>query len=198
MQPIVKRKKESYPVAPPRFNLWLIMIASSMFFAAIISAYVVVQPDNLVKGTWTLFNLPVYFFYSVIIVALSSLTIYLARRSALKDEISRNRGYLAITLMLGFAFCISQYLGWKALLAMGLTFVNPRPADISASYVWVITAVHIVHVAGGMILLGVALFRSMQYRVHKKEMVLMEVTHTYWHFVGLLWVLLYLFIYFAQ
>jgi cytochrome c oxidase subunit 3 len=198
MQPIVKKKKESYPVAPPRFNLWLIMIASSMFFAAIISAYVVVQPDAQVKGTWTLFNLPVYFFYSVVIVVASSLTIYLAKRAALKDEISRNRGFLAVTLILGLAFCFSQYLGWKAMLDLGLTFVNPRPADISASYVWVITAVHIVHVLGGLILLAVALVRSMQYRIHKKEMVLMEVTHTYWHFVGLLWILLYLFIYFAQ
>ena len=48
------------------------------------------------------------------------------------------------------------------------------------------------------ILLAVALLKSYQFRIHKKSMTLMSVTHTYWHFVGLLWIYLFLFLYFAR
>jgi len=61
-----------------------------------------------------------------------------------------------------------------------------------------ITGVHVLHVLGGIILLGVALFKAFKLEIHKKNMTLMSIAHTYWHFVGLLWIFLYLFLYFAQ
>jgi cytochrome c oxidase subunit 3 len=189
---------EQYKIAPAKFNIWLLMVASSMLFAAFVSAYIVHKPDAQAKSMWTQFDLPVYFTWSAIVAFVSSISIFIAWNAARKDDLMVNKIALVITLVLGIAFCDLQYMGWKSLVAQGLTFVNAKPEDISASYVWVITMIHALHVVGGIILLAVALLKAVQFKVHKKSMTLMSVTHTYWHFVGLLWIYLFLFLYFAR
>ena len=84
------------------------------------------------------------------------------------------------------------------MVRLDLTFVNARPEDISASYVWVITVLHFVHILGGIGLLIGTWIQAIRLNVHKKSMGLMTLTHTYWHFVGVLWIFLYLFLYFAE
>ncbi len=185
-------------VAPSKFNLWLFMLASSMLFAAVVSAFIVHRPDAEQKNAWTVFDLPIYFLYSLVIVLLSSITVQYAFNMAKKDEISANRWFLGSTWVLGILFCLSQFLGWKQLVSLDLTFVNSRPEDISASYVYVITALHVLHVLGGIILLSISWVQSIKLNVHKKNLTLMSITNTYWHFVGILWILLYLFLYFAK
>jgi len=192
-----KRPKENYRIEPMRFNLVLMIIASCMLFAAFVSAYIVHMPDAAAKNTWTKFDLPVQFMYSAVIAFISSITIYLANLTAKNDELTANKLYLTATWILGIAFCVLQYLGWKNMISMGLMPVNADPEDISASYVYAISMVHLLHVLGGIILLTVTLTKAFRFQVHKKELTLMKVTHTYWHFVGLLWIYLYLFLYFA-
>ncbi len=194
----VKVKEPKYPVSPSKLNLWLFMLASSMLFAAVVSAFIVHRPDAEGRSAWTAFDLPIYFLYSTIIVIASSVTIYLAHRAAKNDELGQNKNLILITAILGILFCISQYMGWRQMVDLNLTFVNARPEDISASYVWVITALHFVHIVGGIILLFAAWIQSIRLNIHKKKMVLMSIAHTYWHFVGILWFFLYLFLYFAQ
>lgn len=191
-------KKEKYRIEPAKLNIWLFMLASSMLFAAFVSAFIVHQPDAMAKETWTIFELPVYFMYSVVTVIISSVTMFFAWRAAKNDELSLSKFMTLATLGLGILFGYFQFMGWQQMVSMGLTFVNAKPEDISASYVWVITALHALHVFGGIVLLAVLFIRALQYKVHKKQMTLMSVTHTYWHFVGLLWIYLYLFLYFAR
>ena len=192
-----KKQKENYRIEPMRFNLVLMIIASCMLFAAFVSAYIVHMPDATAKNTWTQFELPAQFMFSALVAVISSITIYLAYRSAKNDELVANRAYLSATWILGVLFCVLQYLGWQNMTSRGLMFVNADPEDISASYVYVISFVHVLHVLGGMILLTVTLTKAFRFQVHKKELTLMKVSHTYWHFVGLLWIYLYLFLYFA-
>jgi cytochrome c oxidase subunit 3 len=194
----LKTKKENYKIAPAKVNIWLFMLASCMFFAAIVSAFIVHKPDAEAKNLWTVFDLPIYFLFSFITALISSGTIYIAYKAAKQDELEINKLFTGITLFLGVLFCVFQVLGWKQLVSVGLTFVNARPQDISASYVWIITVLHALHVLGGIILLTVTLVSEFKFKVHKKQMTLMSVTHTYWHFVGLLWIYLYLFLYFAR
>ncbi len=142
--------------------------------------------------------MPIFFLYSTIIVVLSSVTAFYAYKSAKNDELSQNKTWLLVTTVLGILFCGSQYLGWDQMVRLELTFVNARPEDISASYVWVITVLHFIHILGGIGLLIATWIQAIRLNVHKKSMTLMSITHTYWHFVGLLWIFLYLFLYFAQ
>lgn len=196
--PKTKYKDPTPPVAPAKLNLWLFMLASSMLFAAMVSAFIVHRPDAQSRQAWTAFDLPIFFLYSTIIVIASSITAFYAYKMAKNDELASNKNFLLITTILGFAFCISQYFGWKQMVSLELTFVNPRPEDISASYVWVITMLHFIHILGGIGLLMATWIQSIRLNVHKKSMGLMTITHTYWHFVGVLWIFLYLFLYFAE
>lgn len=194
-----KKIKDQAPlIAPAKFNLWLFMLSSGMLFAAFVSAYIVHWPDAESKQMWTAFDLPIYFFYSLLISIGSSITIQIAFKAAKDDELQRNKNFIAITLVLGVLFVISQFMGWNQLVNLDLTFINARPEHISASYVWVITALHLVHILGGLVLLTVALVKSAKFVIHKKRITFMSITNTYWHFVGLLWFILYLFLYFAR
>ena len=196
---INKKVKDPAPLIPPaKFTLWLFMLASAMLFAAFVSAFVVHMPDGEAKKMWTSFDLPIYFFYSLIIAILCSVTIQMATNAAKQDELNKNKWMIVVTLVLSALFTLSQYLGWKQLVNMDLTFVNRRPEDISASYVWVITVLHFIHILAGIILLLVALFKSIKLEIHKKQITFMSITSTYWHFVGFLWFILYLFLYFAR
>jgi cytochrome c oxidase subunit III len=193
-----KYKDPEHPVAPARLNLWLFMLASSMLFAATVSAFIVHRPDAQSRQAWTAFDLPIFFLYSTIIVVLSSISVYYAHKMAKNDELAANKHLLWVTTVLGVLFCVSQYFGWQQMVKLDLTFVNARPEDISASYVWVITMLHFVHILGGIGLLIATWIQSIRLNVHKKSMGLMTITHTYWHFVGVLWIFLYLFLYFAE
>ncbi len=193
-----KYKDPKPAVVPAKLNLWLFMLASSMLFAAMVSAFIVHRPDAEGRGAWTAFDLPIFFLYSTVIVVLSSVTAFYAYKSAKNDELSQNKSWLLATTILGTLFCVSQYLGWNQMVRLELTFVNARPEDISASYVWVITVLHFIHILGGIGLLIATWIQAIRLNVHKKSMTLMSITHTYWHFVGLLWIFLYLFLYFAQ
>ncbi len=195
---VKKVKDPALMIAPSKLNLWLFMLASCMLFAAFVSAYIVARPDAEAKQLWTSFDLPVYFFYSLLISILSSVSIQMATVAAKKDELSRNKALIAVTLVLSVLFCYSQYLGWSRLVMQDLTFVNSRPEHISASYVWVITVLHFLHILGGIILLAIAQVKSIRLEIHKKQITFMSITNTYWHFVGLLWFILYLFLYFAR
>lgn len=181
-------------VHPKKFSLWLLLLGVLMLFAGLTSAYIVRKGD----GNWFDFQVPSVFLYSTIIVLLSSVSMFFAFKSAKDDEIERIHIGLAITVFLGISFVITQYLGWQALQDQGLFFVNPKEGNkISASFFIVLAGVHLVHIIGGIFYLSYTLFRSLQLKIHRKATLLIEMCNTYWHFVGFLWVYLYLFLYFA-
>ncbi len=181
-------------VHPRKFSLWLLCIGILMLFAGLTSAYIVRQGD----GNWFYFEIPRVFLYSTFIVLLSSVTMWFSYRSAKQDEIRNINIGLTLTVILGLAFVYSQYLGWQAMREEGLFFVNPKEGNkISASFLIVLAGVHLVHILAGVVYLIYTLVNSLQLKVHKKATLLIEMCNTYWHFVGLLWVYLYLFLYFA-
>lgn len=191
---MVSELEYSGKVHPKKFSLWLLILGIVMLFAGLTSAYIVRKGD----GNWFNFQLPTVFLYSTIIVLLSSLSMLFAYRSAKQDEINRINTGLIITMVLGLAFVYSQYLGWQALQEQGLFFVNPKEGNkISASFLIVLAGVHLVHIIAGVFYLLYTLINSLKLKIHKKATLLIEMCNTYWHFVGLLWVYLYLFLYFA-
>ena len=183
--------------SPKTFMIWLFIVASVMLFLAFCSAYFVHKGDGMMNNAWLKFDLPFEFWLSAGIVIISSIFMQLAYRAAKKDDIYRIPSLLTVTLICGIAFCISQYFGWLNLMDRGLFFSNAEPAGISASFVYVISAVHFVHIIGGLSLVTVAIIRASRLQIHKKNMVFINICKTYWHFLGLLWILLLLFLYFA-
>ena len=181
-------------VNPKKFSLWLLLLGILMLFSGLTSAYIVRKGD----GNWFDFELPPIFMYSTIIVLLSSVTMIWAVRAAKRDNITGIKIGLAATIILGIAFVISQYVGWLTLSDQGLHFVNPKYGDkVSASFLIAIAAIHLVHILAGIVYLIVMFINAFRFKIHKKNTLQISMCNTYWHFVGFLWVYLYMFLYFA-
>jgi len=181
---------------PKKFNVWLIIVGSVMLFAGLTSAFIVRKAE----GNWDMFALPPQFLYSVIVAVASSITMYIAFRSAKSDHIKTVQLAMTATLLLGACFIVLQYLGWKDLASRGVFFVPESGADrgsIAGSFVILLAAVHLAHLLGGLIYVAVVWVKSLRFNVHKKNLLSIDLCNTYWHFVGVLWVYLYLFLYFA-
>ena len=190
----IQLQEHTRRVNPKKFSLWLLLLGILMLFSGLTSAYIVRKGD----GNWFDFELPPIFMYSTIIVLLSSVTMIWAFRAAKRDDITGIKIGLAATIILGIAFVISQYVGWLTLSDQGLHFVNPKYGDkVSASFLIAIAAIHLVHILAGIVYLIVMFINAFRFKIHKKNTLQISMCNTYWHFVGFLWVYLYMFLYFA-
>lgn len=187
--------QENNTVHPKKFLVWLLIIAIVMLFAGLTSAYLV----RMGEGNWYTFELPKQFLFSTITVLMSSVTMWWAYRSAKNDEIAQLKTALILTLVLGIGFCYLQLAGWKAMNALSLFFADDAHGNkISASFIYALSGLHLAHILGGIIFLIILVFKAFMAKVHKKNLLSINMCNTYWHFVGILWVYLYLFFYFAH
>jgi len=180
------------------FIVWLFIVASSMLFIAFSSAYWVHMSDGIRNNAWLQFDLPVQFWISALIVLVSSLFMQLAYRAAKNDDVYKVPSLLTITFILGLAFSVSQVFAFFALMDMGLFLSNKEAGEISASFVYVLSGTHLLHIAGGLILLIVGIVKASRLEIHKKNLVFINICKTYWHFLGIVWIFLILFLYFAK
>lgn len=183
---IPKDKGTSFKMHPKKFALWLFMVSVVMLFAAFTSAYVVKQSD----GYWLDFELPAMFGYTSVAVVISSVLMHMSYTFAKKNEIVRLKAMLAFTTAMGLVFLVGQYIAWQDLVAEGVYFVG-NPAG---SFIYVLTGVHAFHLISGLIFLIVVTVAAFRYKVHSKALVQIEMCATYWHFLGGLWLYLYLFL----
>ena len=180
-------------VSSAKLLLYLGIASICMLFAGLTSAYIVRQAE----GNWLLFDLPNMFYVSTGVIVLSSVTMQLAVSAAKRENKSQLNILLLVTLALGLLFTYFQWLGWTELYTKGIVFTGAT-ANAAGSFMYAITALHIAHLAGGMIyLLGInirALFSNNFKKLHIKT----ELCSIYWHFLGILWIYLLLFLLFIR
>ena len=171
---------------PKKFALWLFIISVTMIFASLTSAYIVKKSE----GNWLIFQFPVSFIYTSIIIVVSSISMHIAYLGAKRNYLLALRGALIATAVLAISFTIGQFLSWNELVAQDVFFVG-NPAG---SFIYIFTGLHVAHLAGGLIYLIIVLFSSFKYKVHSKSLLTIEMCATYWHFLGGLWLYLYVFL----
>lgn len=174
-----------------KMMLWFGIASLLMAFAGWTSAYIVSSArEDWVKDI----ELPSAFFLSTIAIIISSLTYILAVK-ALKTGKSKYCTYwLLVTLGLGIFFIVLQFNGFSQMIGMGHYFTGPT-SNIKTSYIFLIAAVHIVHVVAGLLSLLVVLYNHAKNKYFRTEMLGLELGATFWHFLGILWVYLILFMY---
>lgn len=173
--------------------LWVGIVSIIMLFAGLTSAYVV-RADN---GNWLIFNLPNVFFVSTAVIITSSITMFLALQMAKKDN---NKGIvlgLLATFILGLVFTYTQFQGWKELTANGVVFAG-KYANASGSFLYVLTGLHLAHLFGGLISLFITLINSLKRKYSATNTLGLELCSIYWHFLDILWVYLFLFLYYIR
>lgn len=180
------------------FIIWLFIVASSMLFIAFSSAYWVHRTDDMQNNSWLQFALPMQFWVSAGIVVISSIFMQMAYKAAKNDDVYKIPSLLTLTLLCGVGFCVSQVFAAFNLAHRGLFLSNAEAGDISASFVWVIAGAHFLHILGGLTLLTVGVVKASRLEIHKKNLVFINICKTYWHFLGIVWIFLILFLYFAR
>lgn len=180
-----QHKDPEYVINPSKFVLWLLIVASVMLFAAFTSAYIVRRGE----GNWLIFDLPKLFTYNTVVIILSSVFMQWSYMAAKKDNLGTLKITLLITLALGIAFGAGQWYAWKELVANKIFLVgNP-----SESFIYIISGVHLFHMVGGLVFLLIIIGKTFQFKVHKKNLLSINLCTTYWHFLGFVWVYLYFF-----
>lgn len=177
-----QRKK----IHPHKFTLWVGIGSIIMMFAGFTSAYIVKRE----QPGWAGFSMPLVFWYSTSVLLLSSLFMQLAHKSFKEREMARYRNYIGITTLLGILFVIMQVIGYNQLQKAGIK-IEGSGAGV---FFIIIFGLHALHVLGGVIALLVTFMKSYSSRIRNYNVVPVEVLNTYWHFVDVLW--LYLFIFF--
>jgi cytochrome c oxidase subunit III len=178
----------SMAMHPKKFALWLFIGSSVMMFAALTSAYIVRQAE----GDWHDFQMPSIFAINTVIVILSSVFMHWAYISARKNNLDYVKLGIVLTTIFGIAFLVAQFYAWGKLVELGVYFVgNP-----SGSFMYVLTGFHGFHIISGLFFLLIVLYSTFKFKVHSKNLAQIEMCMTYWHFLGGLWVYLYLFLLF--
>jgi cytochrome c oxidase subunit 3 len=151
----VTMTNEPKRIHPHKFTLWVAIGSIVMMFAALTSAYIVKKN----QANWLEFDLPSVFWYSTFTIILSSVTIHLALKSFRAHMMDRYRLMMTITAILGVLFIVLQYLGFRDMEARNIALIGPR-SNSAASFLLVITGLHMVHVLGGVIALLVMFIRA--------------------------------------
>jgi cytochrome c oxidase subunit III len=173
---------------PSRTGIWVGLAAITMTFAAFTSALVVTRGST---HEWNHIALPRILYLNSIVLLGSSLTLEIARRTMAAFARGRNvrrsvpMAWLYATLLLGLLFVIGQYAAWLRLKSAGLYLAS----NLSSSFFYVLTAVHGVHVLGGLLALSLVIRKfSAPLLILRKST--MDSTSYYWHFMGILWLYL--------
>lgn len=169
-----------------QLGIWMFLGTVTMLFAAFTSAYLV-RRGSL---DWTAVTLPSVLWLNTLALVGSTLTLEAARWAARRNRAGAARGAMLATLLLGVGFLVGQLDAWRALADLGV-FVPTSP---HASFFYILTGVHAVHLSVGLVLLAVALTRL--WRASSGELPTWSVTAstaaTFWHFFGGVWLYLFL------
>ena len=176
-----QRKK----IHPHKFTLWVALGSIIMMFAGLTSAYVVKRD----QPGWTTFSIPRAFWYSTATILLSSLTVQMALKAFKEREMLRYRNLLTATAILGIVFILLQWAGFRQIWNTGITLRGSG----GGQFLYVIAGLHAVHVFGGIIALLIMLAKALVSKIRSYDSVPVELMSTYWHFVDLLWIYLFIF-----
>ena len=184
---IEEEPKKPMAMHPKKFAMWVFLGSVGMLFAAWTSAYIVRRAE----GNWVYFELPTIFWINTVVILLSSVTMIFAYQWAKRDELKGLKINLILTVILGFAFLIGQVLAARDLIAISAYFTGGNP---SSSFVYVLGGVHGVHIISAIIYLLIILNAAYKNKVNSKNLAPIEMCATYWHFLGGLWLYLFVFL----
>ena len=176
-----QRKK----IHPHKFTLWVALGSIIMMFAGLTSAYIVKRD----QPGWTTFSVPRVFWYSTAVILVSSLTVQMALKSFKEREMLRYRNLITATAVLGVLFMLLQWAGFRQIWNSGITLKGSG----GGQFLYVIAGLHVAHVLAGVITLIVMFLRAFGSKTRSYDSVPVELMSTYWHFVDLLWIYLFIF-----
>ena len=166
-----------------RFGIWLMLGTMSMMFIGFTSSYMV----RRAAGDWRPLPMPSMLWVNTLALLASSVAIETARRALKAWDLPGAQRWLGLTGLLGLAFAAGQFVAWRQLAGLGV-FLSSHP---HSSFFYMLTGVHLVHLAGGLAWFTVAFarLRRLAYAPGEDGLGLFAI---YWHFLAALWAYLLL------
>lgn len=170
--------------------LLLVSIGSMvMLFAGLTSAYVVRHGE----GNWVSLKMPFEFYLSTAVILISSLTMNFAMSSIKKNDSAKTRTFLIATLVLGIVFFGLQYSGWQTMVNSNVFFTG-KSANASGSFFYILTWLHALHLVGGLVAILITAAKTSKNKYSSSSYLGIKLCSVYWHFLGILWIYLFIFI----
>ncbi len=181
---------DRYPSDKFRIGMWFLLLVVLMTFGGLIGTYIVLATNKALE--WQPFSLPKQVWVSTFLIIASSLTYSIARKALNSENQTKAKNWLLATTVLGAIFISSQILAWTELVNRGV-YVGSNPY---AGFFYILTAVHALHVIGGISALGYVVLRLWNPTVSDEELTKRKsasnVVGWYWHFMDGLWIVLFL------
>lgn len=174
--------------------LWFGLISLTMSFAGLTSAYVVSKerPDWI-----TSFKMPPAFYISLALIVASSLTVHFALKAIKKEQNGLGMFLLVSTFLMGVLFVFFQFVGFSEIIQNGYNFTGPT-SNITTSFIYLVVLLHVAHVFAGLISLLFVIYNHYKQKYRNGKTLGVELAATFWHFVDIVWIYLFLFIYFVK
>jgi cytochrome c oxidase subunit 3 len=177
------------PDEKARIVTWFLLLIVFMTFSAMFGAYIVIAANSEVE--WRPFSLPYQLWISTALIAASSFAFEMGRKNLILEEIKKQRLYFRMAMTLGLVFIVSQIIVWIELMDRGL-YMSGNPY---AGFFYILTIAHALHVLGGVIAMAVLIHRTWfltdDLRERRYRIGITRSIGWYWHFIGILWLVLF-------
>jgi cytochrome c oxidase subunit III len=185
-------------ISNPVLGMLLFITSEVMFFGGLFAAYFSIRANALnwppvnpeTNHPYQLAILP-FVGPATILLILSSATVQYAVWMIRRDDRTRFLRAMTVTVVLGIIFLMFQITDYTVLGSEGLTLSS---GTYGTTY-YTLTGFHGAHVFGGVIMLSVVLYRGMVGQFSSKHYDAVEAASLYWHFVDVVWVLLFSLLY---
>jgi cytochrome c oxidase subunit 3 len=184
--------EKRYIIHPAKFNLWLFIISVILLFGALTSAYIVSKGIESDKDMWHYFPMPNLLWLTTGILVVASVILQIGVWGAKKGDLRRARIGFLLTMVLGLLFLAGQWIAWLELIKEGVVFGGG--GSNAANYLYLLTFMHGAHIIAGLAYLGLVYWRMATGKIRPGNIVSIENAATFWHFLGLLWLYLFIFL----
>jgi cytochrome c oxidase subunit 3 len=174
----------SFPISKNQVGLWILLGTIIMLFGGLSSAYIVLRG----APEWQNIEIPSILWLNTAILLGSSATIEAARRSLRHGRMFATKTWIIASGGFGIAFLIGQFAAWRQLVSAGVYL----PSTLHSSFFYLLTALHGVHLLGGLIALAYVVTRALRNRMTSAKDESLKLCATYWHFMDALWVYLFI------
>ena len=174
--------------------MWLFLASDCLFFGSFIAAYLLYRGRSVV-GPYPedLFDIP-FTSVSAFILLMSSVTMVLALAAIQRGNVRNLRIWLFTTAMLGTLFIAGQVFEFTEFNHEGLSLST----NLFGTTFFVLTGFHGAHVTVGVLILMSLFVVSMRGGIQQKDSLAIELAGLYWHFVDIVWIVIFTLVYLIQ
>ena len=178
-------------ISNEKLAMWVFLGSDCLLFGGLISTYLLLRHRSVVGlGPKQVYDIP-FTSVSSFVLLMSSLTMALAVAAIVRGDVRRNRAWLATTAMLGAVFVGGQVYEFTTFYREGLGYTT----NIFGSAFYTLTGFHGVHVSVGIIMLMSLLVMSFRGNLGPEKAEAVEIVGLYWHFVDIVWILIFTIVY---